>query len=164
MKSVLVALGVSPQNPARFVTEDRDSPTKLWKLGRRGRMPKVDTGWKRASASARSPRYVRKAFLKKVVQEHYPAKLRARGCTFHLMEAFEILTLPLHGDTCRRREGRAQHLRPGKGMVTSGEAYFYPGKHPGVMTRVQARVRDMCFDSVGHKKKRFEVASWWLWV
>ena len=164
LKSVLVALGESPQNPARFVTEDGDSPAKLWKLGRRGRVPKVDTDWKRASASARSPWYVRKAFPKKVVQERYPAQLRARGCTLHLMEAFEILTLLLHGDTCRRREGRAQHLRPGKGMVTSGEAYFCPGKHPGMMTRAQARVRDMCFDSVGNKKKGIEVASWWLWV
>ena len=78
LKSVLVALGESPQNPMRFVSSDSDSPAKLWKLGQR-KVPKQNTDWKKASASTRSPLLVRKDFLKQVVQERYPALLRKRG-------------------------------------------------------------------------------------
>ena len=78
-KNVLIALGESPQNPARLVTRSSDSPAKLWKLGERGKVPKENTDWKRASASTISPWLVRKDFLKRVVQERYPSVLRKRG-------------------------------------------------------------------------------------
>ena len=78
-KYVLIALGESPQNPARLVTRSSDSPAKLWKLGERGKVPKENTDWKKASASTRSPWLVRKDFLKRVVQERYPSVLRKRG-------------------------------------------------------------------------------------
>ena len=81
LKNALLALGESPQNPARFVTADSDSPAKLWKLGRK--VPKFNTDWKRASPAARAPWFVRKEFLKRVILERYPSKLRPRGCRHH---------------------------------------------------------------------------------
>ena len=71
---VLKALGESWKNPRRYLAQS-DCPSKLWKLGPRGRMPKEHVDWTSKAAPGNGNFCVRKTFLKDVLIKHYRHKL-----------------------------------------------------------------------------------------